>query len=73
MYPPVNTFVKRGMVVARVRSIFGSVVGEYCAPCDAMVIGKSSNPVAMMGDRVVHFGVPMRDGEELPRVAKENY
>jgi hypothetical protein len=61
------------MLVARVKNIFGTVVDEYYAPCGAMVIGRSSNPVAMAGDRIIHFGVPLKAGEELPKVAKENY
>lgn len=58
VYPTVNSFVKKGMLVARIKDIFGSVVEEYFAPCDAMVIGRSSNPVAMNGDRIIHFGIP---------------
>lgn len=37
------------------------------------VIGQSSNPVAMAGDRVVHIGVLKMEGEALPMEAKENY
>lgn len=51
VYPTVNTFVKKGQLVARVMNIFGNTVDEYTAACDAMVIGKSSNPVASSGDR----------------------
>lgn len=38
VYPTVNSFVKKGMVVARIKNIFGNVVDNYFAPCDAMVI-----------------------------------
>jgi hypothetical protein len=31
-----------------------------------MVIGRSSNPVAMAGDRIIHFGVPLKKGKVLP-------
>ena len=73
VYPAVNSYVQKGMLVARIKNIFGNVVDEYVAPCDGMVIGRSSNPVAMAGDRIIHFGVPHRKGETLPAVAKENY
>jgi hypothetical protein len=35
-------------------------------------IGRSSNPVAMAGDRVLHLGVIKKENEVLPKVAKEN-
>jgi predicted deacylase len=73
VYPEVNTFVKKGLLVACIRDIFGNIVDEYFAPCDSIVIGCSSNPVASTGDRIIHFGVPLRKGEQLPAVAKENY
>jgi hypothetical protein len=37
------------------------------------VIGRSSNPVAMSGDRIVHMGVIKKTGEVLAKAAKENY
>jgi hypothetical protein len=37
------------------------------------VIGRSSNPVAMAGDRILHLGVIKKKGEVLPKEAKENY
>ncbi|KAI3654439.1 hypothetical protein MP228_001158 [Amoeboaphelidium protococcarum] len=73
VFPSVNSFVQKGMLVAWIKDIFGNVQEEYHAPCDAMVIGRSSNPVAMSGDRIIHFGVPHQKGQPLPKVAKENY
>ena len=46
---------------------------EIFAPVSGIIIGRSSNPVAMAGDRVVHIGVLRKRGETLPAVAKENY
>lgn len=37
--------VRRGDVIAEVRSIFGQVVQRYFAPCDGIIVGKSQNPV----------------------------
>jgi hypothetical protein len=37
------------------------------------VIGRSSNPVALTGDRIIHLGVIKKKTETLARVAKENY
>lgn len=73
VYPSVNAFCAKSMVVARIKNIFGSVIEEYFAPCDSMVIGRSSNPVAMAGDRIIHFGVLKNEEEALAAVAKENY
>ncbi|KAI9258970.1 hypothetical protein BDA99DRAFT_538888 [Phascolomyces articulosus] len=73
VYPGVNTIISKGDVIARIKNIFGNVVDEYMAPCGGIVIGRSSNPVAMSGDRILHLGVIKRKGETLPKEAKENY
>ncbi|CDS06151.1 hypothetical protein LRAMOSA08679 [Lichtheimia ramosa] len=73
VYPGVNTIIRKGDLMARIKNIFGNVVDEYVAPCSGIVIGRSSNPVAMSGDRILHLGVIKRKGEVLPKEAKENY
>ncbi|KAG2214424.1 hypothetical protein INT47_000980, partial [Mucor saturninus] len=73
VYPGVNTIIKKGDLIARIKNIFGNVVDEYYAPCSGIVIGQSSNPVAMSGDRIVHLGVIKKKSESLPKEAKENY
>ncbi|KAI8091578.1 hypothetical protein BDF21DRAFT_436522 [Thamnidium elegans] len=73
VYPGVNTIIKKGDIIARIKNIFGNVVDEYYAPCSGIVIGRSSNPVAMSGDRIVHLGVIKKKSESLPKEAKENY
>lgn len=54
---PVATVVQKGECLARMRNIFGDVVKEYKAPCDGVIIGRSVNPVAQSGARVVHLGM----------------
>ncbi|KAI9321442.1 hypothetical protein BX666DRAFT_1902139 [Dichotomocladium elegans] len=73
VYPGVNTIIRKGDLIARIKNIFGNVVDEYVAPCGGIVIGRSSNPVAMSGDRIIHLGVIKRKGESLAKEAKENY
>ncbi|KAI9287749.1 hypothetical protein BC943DRAFT_318756 [Umbelopsis sp. AD052] len=73
VYPGVNNTVKKGDLIARIKNIFGNVVDEYFAPCAGITIGRSSNPVAMAGDRIIHLGVIKKKGEMLPKEAKENY
>lgn len=73
VYPNVNTIVRKGDLIARIKNIFGNIVDEIFAPTSGVVIGCSSNPVAMTGDRVVHMGILKKEGEVLPIEAKENY
>lgn len=73
MYPGVNKLVKKGEIIARIKNMFGNVIDEHFSPCTGVVIGRSSNPVAMAGDRIVHMGVIKRTGEVLAKAAKENY
>ena len=44
-------------MIARVKNIFGNIVEEIFAPCKGVCIGRSSNPVAYTGDRIIHLGV----------------
>ncbi|KAI8393809.1 uncharacterized protein BYT42DRAFT_19392 [Radiomyces spectabilis] len=73
VYPGVNTIVSKGDLIGRIKNMFGNVVDEYFSPCTGIVIGRSSNPVAMAGDRIIHLGVIKRKGETLAKEAKENY
>ena len=73
VYPPVNSIVRKGDLIARIKNIFGNVVDEYYAPSKGITLGRSSNPVASAGDRIIHLGVLRKEGEVLPAVAKENY
>lgn len=55
--PDVAARVTKGQLIARVTDVFGSLVREYHAPEDGIVVGKSSNPVNQAGSRVVHLGI----------------
>lgn len=37
VYPGVNTIIKKGDIIARIKNIFGNVVDEYYAPCSGIV------------------------------------
>jgi predicted deacylase len=55
--PEVNTWVRKGELIATVHSIFGQLIEKYEAPDDSIVIGKEIDPVASSGARIVHLGV----------------
>jgi len=73
VYPGVNTLIKKGDLVARMRNIFGNFVEEYFSEEDGIVIGRSSNPVASTGDRILHVGILHDPSEPLPQASHENY
>ena len=49
--------VKKGMLLASIRDIFGNLIKEYLAPEEGIVIGKSTNPVNQTGGRILHLGI----------------
>jgi predicted deacylase len=55
--PEVTTRVERGEVVARLVDIFGDLTHEYRVQEPGIVVGKSVNPVASTGARVLHLGI----------------
>jgi len=55
--PEVNTWVRKGELIATVHSIFGQLLENYEAAEDSIVIGKEINPVASTGARIVHLGI----------------
>ena len=57
MIPEVNTWVRKGEVIATIHSIFGQLIEKYEAPEDTIVIGKEIDPVASSGARIVHIGL----------------
>jgi predicted deacylase len=59
--------------LVRIKNIFGNIVDEVYAPSSGIVIGRSSNPVAQAGDRVLHLGLIKKENETLAKEAKENY
>ncbi len=69
--PGLAVRVTRGEVIARLRDLFGDVVCEYRAPEDGVVVGKSTNPVAETGARILHLGVVVeRAGPVAPTSLK---
>jgi len=55
--PEVNTWVRKGELIATIHSIFGQLIEKYEAPEDSIVIGKEIDPVASSGARIVHLGI----------------
>ncbi len=69
VFPAVADRVREGEVIARLSNIFGDVTREYRAPVDAVVIGKSIDPVARTGARIAHLGIeasPQRFAPPMP-------
>jgi predicted deacylase len=52
-----NQKLKKNDTMALVRNSFGNVVFTYKAPEDGIIVGKSTNPIAISGSRIVHFGI----------------
>ena len=42
--------------IAVLKNVFGDVIKYFYAPSDGIVIGRSSNPVAPQGARIIHLG-----------------
>ena len=55
--PSLGERLKKGDEVARLRNVWGDLVGRFYAPEDSVVIGKSTNPTAGAGSRIVHLGI----------------
>lgn len=71
VFPQVVQRVAKGEVIARLTNIFGDVLREYRAPYAGVVIGKSVNPVAETGARIVHLGVVAEDPAEAAAIKRE--
>ena len=54
--PKPTDLVTENEVIALQRNIFGEVIAQYHAPYDGIVIGKSVNPVAQTGARILNLG-----------------
>lgn len=68
VYPHVAELVKKGELVARVGTIFGKIAKEYRAAEDAVVVGRSVNPLNQTGSRIIHLGV---NPTEVPCILDE--
>ena len=67
VFPEVADRVAAGDLVARVTNIFGDVEREYRAPEAGIVIGKSVDPVASTGARILHLGYVRGDVSQPPQ------
>ncbi len=56
VFPNLLDRVREGQTIGRVINLFGEVIGEYTAPTKGIVIGKTIDPVAPIGTRIVHLG-----------------
>ena len=57
VFPHLAERVAKGQRIARLVDVWGEIAKEYHAPEDGVVIGKSSNPVAWAGSRILHLGL----------------
>mgnify|MGYP001157906435 CR=1 FL=1 len=55
--PLLNQRIKKGELIAIQRDAFGTEIMKYLSPEDGIVIGKSTNPVAAAGGRIIHLGI----------------
>ncbi len=56
VFPELLERVREGETIGRVVNLFGEIVGEYKAPHKGIVIGKTLDPVAPIGTRIIHLG-----------------
>jgi predicted deacylase len=56
--PQVAERVSKGQLIATITDLFGNRQAEYLAPEDGVVVGKSTNPAAGSGARILHLGIP---------------
>jgi predicted deacylase len=55
--PSVVDRVEKDELVARLFNVWGDVVREYRAPESGVVVGKSTDPAARAGSRILHLGI----------------
>ncbi len=62
VHPAVTDSVAAGEILAELKDEFGRTRHQYRAPQDGVVVGRSVDPVAPMGTRYVHLGIPAPEG-----------
>jgi uncharacterized protein len=48
--------ITKGEKIAVLKNAFGDIIKYYYSPSDGVVIGRSSNPIAVQGARIIHLG-----------------
>jgi predicted deacylase len=56
VFPELLERVREGDPIARVVNLFGEIIGEYHAPYKGVIIGKTIDPVAPIGTRIINLG-----------------
>jgi len=56
--PAVADRVEKDEVIARLHNVWGDLVRTYKAPEGGVVVGKSTDPAARAGSRILHLGIP---------------
>jgi hypothetical protein len=68
--PDVTQRVAQGEVIARQTNIFGDVIREYRAAEAGVVVGRSVDPVASSGSRILHLGIERTFSADLGLVTE---
>lgn len=55
--PNLSQRIKKDEIIAIQKDLFGNEIAKYYAPEDGIIIGKSTNPVAATGGRIIHLGI----------------
>lgn len=67
VHPKVATYVTEGEPIATLVDAFGDPLRTYTAPWDGIVIGRSVDPVAASGARILHLGAVAPEDHPLFR------
>ena len=55
--PPLKKRVSKGDIIGTLKDSYGRIITTYYAPEKGIIIGRSSNPVAQSGSRIIHLGI----------------
>jgi predicted deacylase len=66
--PKLGDWLKKGELIAEIKTIFGKTVKQYFCPEDGIVIGKSINPINQSGSRILHLGIRP---QKIPCITEE--
>lgn len=63
--PELTQMIVKDEVIGELRNVFGDLVKEYFSPESGIVIGKSINPIAQSGARILHVGILTKNGSMI--------